>query len=270
LQPVPVNVAGELFLGGDGLARGYVDDPALTASRFVPDPFATEPGARLYRTGDRVRRLSDGQLQFVGRLDEQVKLRGFRVEPGEVAAALRALPEVRDAAVVVRADGRGEPQLVAYVVSHGEPLGLAGRLRSAVGDRLPAHLVPTAFVALDTLPLTANGKLDRRRLPDPVSPAATGRGPSSATELALAGIWCDLLGAAAVGLDDDFFAIGGHSLLATRLTARVRAELGLELPLRAVFEAPTLARLADVVDGLAWARTAPATLADTAYEEGVL
>ena len=270
LQPVPVNVAGELYLGGHGLARGYIGDPVLTASRFVPDASSPEPGARLYRTGDRVQRLPDGTLRFLGRVDDQVKLNGFRVEPGEVAAAVRALPEVRDAAVVVHGQCSGQPRLVAYVVSNGNPDGLATRLRTTLAERLPGHLTPAAFVQLDALPLTANGKLDRRQLPDPVAPAEAGGVPSSPTELALAGIWCDLLGRARVGLDDDFFALGGHSLLATRVAARLRSKLGVEVPLRVLFEAPTLVRQARAIDALAPAPASAATEIDTTYEEGVL
>jgi len=239
---------GELWLGGDGLARGYLGRPAMTAERFVPDAFSGTPGARLYRTGDRVRRLEDGAIEFLGRIDQQVKVRGFRIEPGEVEAALRALPIVREAAVVVRADG-GEKRLVAYVVAAEGASPTPAVLRDALAAHLPDYLVPTAFVALDAIPLTPNGKTDHRALPAPGAPAADAYvAPRTETETALAALWAQLLGAGAVGVEDDFFLLGGHSLLATQVISRIRTAFGAELPLRAVFEAPTVRRLAARLD----------------------
>jgi amino acid adenylation domain-containing protein len=250
MGPVPVGVVGELYAGGDGLAWGYLGRPALTAERFVPDPFSSEPGARLYRTGDRARWLPDGQLDFMGRLDSQVKLRGFRIEPGEVEAALLREPGVRQAAVAVREDRPGDERLVAYVVPAASSLDAAA-LRTALERSLPPYLVPSAIVSLERLPLTAHGKLDRKALPAPDG-ASLARAsyvePRTATERALAAAFGELLGASRVGADAHFFELGGHSLLATQLISRVRSALGVELPLRALFETPTLGALAARID----------------------
>jgi amino acid adenylation domain-containing protein len=251
LEPVPAGVPGELFIGGEGVTRGYLGRPGLTAEAFVPDAFSREPGARLYRTGDRARRRADGGLEFLGRTDEQVKVRGFRIEPGEVEAALRALPQVREAVAAVRPDASGGRLLVGYVVPEAGAELSAGALRAQLRERLPEHMVPGAFVVLGRIPLTPNGKVDRRALPAP-RPAAEGAyvAPRTATEVVLAGIWAELLGAERVGVEDGFFELGGHSLLATRVVSRARQELGVELPLRALFEAPTVAALATRADAL--------------------
>ncbi len=252
---VPVGVPGELYLGGDGLARGYLRRPDLDAERFVPDPFVDDPRSRLYRTGDRVRRLADGTLAFLGRLDQQIKLRGFRIEPGEVEAALLAHPSVRECAVVVREDAPGDRRLCAYVVAAAGAPAPSG-LRAWLEDRLPAYMVPAAFVALDALPLTPNGKLDRRALP---APGGAGQhandehahvAPRGPIEETLAGIFAEVLRLPPerVGAHADFFELGGHSLLATQAVSRIRAALGVELPLRALFEAPRLADLAARAD----------------------
>ncbi|NOK20265.1 non-ribosomal peptide synthase/polyketide synthase, partial [Corallococcus carmarthensis] len=248
LQPVPPGVPGTLYVGGDGLAWGYLQRPDLTAERFIPHPFATEPGARLYDTGDRVRWRRDGTLEFLGRTDFQVKLRGFRVEPGEIEGVLRQSPGVEEAVVVVREDVPGDKRLVAYVVS-GEDDGIdTGALRAAVQKQLPDYMEPSAIVVLPKLPLSPNGKVDRKALPAPqariADPAASAT-PRSALEKALADIWAEVLHLETVDIHGDFFELGGHSLLATQVVARIRSTLGLELPLGDLFRAPTVASLAE-------------------------
>ncbi|WP_410586711.1 non-ribosomal peptide synthetase [Amycolatopsis sp. lyj-23] len=245
LQPVPRGVAGELYLGGAGVARGYFRRPGLTADRFVPDPFSAAPGARLYRTGDLTRRRADGELAFLGRRDHQVKLRGFRIEPGEVEAVLRAHPAVAEAAALVREDVPGDRRLVAYAVAADRVT--EAELRTHCADRLPAFMVPAAVQLLDRFPLNPNGKLDRAALPPPgdrARAAAEVQPPADAVEAAVVGVWEDVLGVAPVGVHDSFFALGGHSLLATQAAARLRAAFAVDLPLRALFDAPTPARMA--------------------------
>lgn len=252
LHPVPPGATGELLIGGPGLARGYLNHPELTAERFIEDPTG-EGRARLYRTGDLVRQLAGGDLDYVGRIDDQVKIRGFRIECGEVEAALARHPGVAAAAVVARHDPPGERHLVAYVVGDGPVAAGAGELRRFLVERLPSHMVPSAFVALDGLPLTPNGKVDRaglRALDPPAPPAPRPPAPPrSPAEGRVAAIWARVLrlDPAGVGPDDDFFALGGHSLLATQVIAQVREEFGTETPLRAIFEAPTVAGLAAAV-----------------------
>ena len=275
LRPVPGGVPGELAIGGAGLARGYLGRSDATAERFLPDPFAGEPGERLYRTGDLARLRPDSNLEFLGRADFQVKVRGFRIELGEVEAALAVQPGVRAVAVLARSVLEGEPRLVAYVAGSAAP----AELRRAARERLPEAMVPSGWVLLDALPLTPNGKVDRRalaRLGEPewgVGEAAARaqqapRMPPTPIGELLAGLWRDLLGVERVDLADDFFALGGHSLLAARLAARVREALGVELPLARLFETPTLAGLAATVEALLGSgleapplapRTAPAT-----------
>nr|QEO74619.1 AMP-dependent synthetase and ligase [uncultured bacterium] len=260
LRPVPVGVAGELYVGGCGLARGYLNRSALTAAAFIPDPFASEPGARLYRTGDVVRWLEAGEVEYVGRNDEQVKIRGFRVEPGEIEAALTRHARVREAVVQAqraKSDAPSVQSLTAYyTVTDGESVPSADELRSHLQAHLPGHMIPSAFVFLEALPLTPNGKLDRRALPEPERVvAAASVPPRTSTEKALADIWCEVLGLAEVGAFDGFFELGGHSLLATQVVARAREAFEVELPLRAIFEAPTVAGLAERVEAaLALAR----------------
>ncbi|WP_420127105.1 non-ribosomal peptide synthase/polyketide synthase [Longimicrobium sp.] len=242
LRPQPVGVPGELFIGGHGVTRGYLGRPGLTAERFVPDAFSARPGARLYRTGDRARWTAEGVLEYLGRLDVQVKVRGFRIEPGEIEAVLRQAPGVADCAVVARTAGAGDTRLVAYVVGAAD----ADALRAHVGRGLPDYMVPSAFVPLDALPLTPNGKLDRKALPAPdFAPAEEAYvAPRTPVEEVLAGIWAEVLRLDRVGVEESFFNLGGHSLLATRVVSRVRELFGVELPLRALFEGPTVARLA--------------------------
>ncbi|RKH44041.1 amino acid adenylation domain-containing protein [Corallococcus sp. AB050B] len=251
-QPCPVGVPGELYVGGDGLAHGYQGRPDLTAERFVPSPFGPKPGARLYRTGDKARWLADGQLEFLGRLDGQVKLRGFRVELGEVESALRALPDVRDVVVVVREDTPGHKQLVAYVVQP-EAAFSPEALRQALARKLPEHMVPSALVRMDALPLGPSGKVNRHGLPAPTEEATDDTGflaPMTAVEKVIADIWASLLVVPRVGLQDHFFELGGHSLLATQVASRLRESLQMELPVRVLFEAPTLAELATRIEAL--------------------
>ncbi|HKH48056.1 MAG TPA: amino acid adenylation domain-containing protein, partial [Thermoanaerobaculia bacterium] len=265
MRPVPVGAPGELLIGGAGLARGYLNRPELTAEKMVPDPFGAEPGGRLYRTGDRVRYRPDGLIEFLGRFDQQVKVRGFRIEPGEIEAALVRLPGVREAAVLVREEQPGGKRLVAYVVAEPDAGWTAAELRGALAVRLPEPMLPSAFVALPALPLTANGKLDRERLPAPEAveraDAAEHRAPRTDVEELLAGLFAQLLGLERVGIDDSFFELGGHSLLATQLISRIREAFATELPLRALFDAPTVAGLAEALDAARGAVPAPPIVA---------
>jgi amino acid adenylation domain-containing protein len=246
-QPAPCGVPGELFLGGAGLARGYLGRPDLTADAFRPDPFAAEPDGRLYRTGDLAVRRPDGDLEFLGRTDHQVKLRGFRLEPGEVEAALLRHPVLREAAVVVREDRPGDPQLAAYVVAReGEEAPSPAELRASLMEKLPTYMVPSVVTLLPKLPVLPSGKLDRAALPAPVAVEVGEHiSPRTPVEQVLAGIWVEVLGVERVGAFDNFFELGGHSLAATRVVARIREELQAELELRRLFEFPTIAGLAE-------------------------
>jgi amino acid adenylation domain-containing protein len=249
--PLPLGVPGELALGGDGLACGYHRRPELTAERFIPDPFSGDPGARLYRTGDAVRRLPDGSLEFLGRLDRQTKLRGFRIEPGEVEAAICRHPGARAAVAVVAEVEPGDRRLVAYVEADpAAPLDLT-ELRRHLEAALPDYMVPAAIVPLPRLPLDGNGKIDRRALPEVVweRPAGTAyRAPRTALEGVVAAVWEQVLRLPRAGIDDDFFALGGHSLLATEVVSRLRRALGVELPVRCLFEAPRIAELTPEIE----------------------
>ncbi|HEX8440713.1 amino acid adenylation domain-containing protein [Archangium sp.] len=255
LQPVPVGVPGELFIGGIGVGRGYLRRPELTAERFVPDPFSGEPGARLYRTGDVVRYRVDGQLEFHGRRDHQVKLRGHRIELGEIESALGRLPDVREAVVLVREDNPGLRQLVAYVVPAPGATPQAAGLRESLHRWLPEYMLPAAYVLLESLPTTTNGKVDRKALPPPGqgasgSEANAGDEPVTPTERALATLWGELLHVERVGRQAHFFDLGGHSLLAAQMASRLRDLFHVEVPVRLLFEKTSLVELAAYLDGL--------------------
>ncbi|MCP4660034.1 MAG: AMP-binding protein, partial [bacterium] len=253
LQPVPAGVAGELCLGGDGVARGYLGRPEVTAERFVPDPHFGDPrgrtGRRLYRTGDLARHLADGNLEFLGRMDHQVKIRGFRVEPGEIEALLLQQPGVREAAVTVN-----DERLIAYAAAAPEVSLSAAQLRRDLAVALPDYMVPSSFVLLDELPLGPSGKIDRRALPAPADEADAGdQGyvpPGNEIEEVVAEIFAEVLDRRRAGIYDDFFALGGHSLLATRVISRVRDACEVELPVRDFFAAPTIAGIAAVIGKL--------------------
>jgi acyl-CoA synthetase (AMP-forming)/AMP-acid ligase II/acyl carrier protein len=288
LHPAPIGVPGELFVGGDGLARGYLHRPSLTALRFVPNPFSDRPGARLYRTGDLARFLDDGDVEYLGRVDFQVKIRGHRVELGEIEAALTALPTVRESVVLARDDGAPQEQpdgpagtsasgtsLVAYVVAGDGERPTEGELRAALQQRLPAYMLPSAFCFLDALPLTPNGKVDRRALPEPEGTRPELQtafvAPRTPTEKILASIWARVLDLEQVGIHDNFFDLGGHSLLVTLATSRIRKEFAIEVPLRALFDRPTVAALANYVEAVQWAAQAPQpATAGSGREEGEL
>jgi amino acid adenylation domain-containing protein len=251
LQIVPAGVVGELCVGGVGLARGYLGRPDLTAEKFIPNVFSDEPGARLYRTGDLARYRSDGNIEFLGRLDDQVKLRGFRIELVEIETALGEHPGVRQAKVLVDNRPAGGQGLVAYVVPRHEAAPSIGALRGFLKAKLPSHMIPSKFVSLNALPLTPNGKVDGKALPAPSdSRPDLGEGyvaPRTLTEEALADIWAVLLKVDRIGIHDDFFDLGGHSLLATRLISRVREIFQVEMPLRTLFEEPSLAGFARAI-----------------------
>jgi acyl carrier protein len=259
LTPVPIGVPGELYIGGNGLARGYFKRPDLTAEKFIANPFSAQPGARLYRTGDLARYLSDGRIEFLGRIDNQVKIRGFRVELGEIESVLLQHPEVEEAVVLAREEVEGEdsgsqgPQwsekrLVAYLVTNLGANLTAPEVRLFLKEKLPDYMVPSTFVFVDAMPLTPNGKLDRKALPEPNRsnsrlPDAFAA-PRTLVEELIAGIWAEVLKLDKFGIHDNFFDLGGHSLKATQVVSRLCETLRMPLPLRALFEAPTVAELA--------------------------
>ncbi|HEX8557853.1 MAG TPA: amino acid adenylation domain-containing protein [Pyrinomonadaceae bacterium] len=248
---VPVGVVGELFVGGEGVARGYQGKPALTAGRFTPHPYARRPGERLYRTGDVARRLADGQVEFLGRTDEQVKVRGFRVELSEIESALAQHPDVRESVAAALDDGRGPVRLAAYVVTRGGDV--PGDLREFLRERLPEYMIPSAFVRLEELPLNANGKLDRKALPAPSDAPGAAReayvAPRSELERTIAGVWQEVLKVERVGVHDNFFGLGGHSLSLLHVNSRLRAALRSELPVIEMFKYPTVGALAAHLSG---------------------
>jgi amino acid adenylation domain-containing protein len=265
LQPVAGDAPGELYIGGAGVARGYLNAPALTAELFRPDPWSGRPGARLYRTGDLARWLPDGQLEYLGRIDQQIKLRGFRIELGEIEAALQQHPDVQEAIVLLRTDQPDDPRLTAYVVPgvRGQGSGVSeeehassfslqpSAVRAFLAQRLPEYMIPAAFVLLDALPLTPNGKIDRKALPAPEQsrtlPSEPFVAPRTALEEALSQFWIEVLGVERVGVFDSFFELGGHSLLATQIASRVQQVLRVEMPIQQLFEVPTIAGLAQII-----------------------
>ncbi len=251
LEPVPVGARGELYIGGEGLARGYVGRPELTAQRFVADPFRAAPGARMYRTGDVARYLPDGNIEFIGRVDHQVKVRGVRIEPGEIESLLSRHPAVRETLVLVNTDGAGEKRLVGYVVAQPGHVLATGQLRRWLQEQLPLSLIPTAFVLLDAMPRLRNGKVDRQALParDVVQQHETFVAPRTPVETRLAAIWAELFRLERVGVHDNFFELGGHSLLAIRLVSRLPRVFSVTMSVRSVFEAPTIAEFAELIDG---------------------
>ncbi|HEY4595337.1 MAG TPA: amino acid adenylation domain-containing protein, partial [Thermoanaerobaculia bacterium] len=256
LEPVPVGVPGDVYIGGPNVSRGYANWPDRTAASFVPDPFAAAmgygEGQRMYRQGDVGRWLPTGELEYLGRRDDQVKIRGFRVEPAEVGAVLARHPAVKDSIVVVRSDGPLGKRLVGYLTLVPGEAATVGELRAFLRESLPDHMVPAALVVLESLPLTSNGRVDQRALPEPTAERPEGEGdwgpPRTAVEEMLEGIWCEVLGIPRAAIHDDFFELGGHSLLGTQVVSRVRERLQVELPLRAVFESRTLAGLARRVE----------------------
>jgi acyl-coenzyme A synthetase/AMP-(fatty) acid ligase/acyl carrier protein len=251
LERVPVGVIGELYLGGDGLARGYLARPELTAERFVPDSLGQREGGRLYRTGDLARLLPHGEIEFLGRSDQQIKLRGYRIELGEVEAGLGELTGVRQAVALIRKDERGGKRLVAFVKADA---GVSGReLRQVLRAKLPEYMVPQTVAVIEEIPLLPNGKIDRARLAEmriDTEVAELARAPRTAVEEMVCGIWAEVLGVEQVGVEDDFFELGGHSLLATQVMSRVREVFGVEVPLRHLFESHTVASLATAIETL--------------------
>jgi amino acid adenylation domain-containing protein len=251
LEPQAIGIPGELCVGGIAVAKGYLNRPELQAEKFIQDPFCDEPDALLYRTGDRARWLPDGSVDFLGRTDRQIKIRGFRIEPGEIEAVLERRSAIRAAAVVDRLDSRGEIRLIAYIDAEG-PAPEAADLRAFLSDHVPSHMIPSAFVTVDELPLTRNGKVDRDALPEPSwDQGVTSEefiAPQTVTEREIVEIWTDVLSVRHIGIHDNFFALGGHSLLAMKVISRLRDKLGVTLSLRAIFEAPTVMELAAEVD----------------------
>jgi amino acid adenylation domain-containing protein len=256
MRPVSFGEPGELYIGGLGVARGYLNRPELTAERFLNDPFSTRPGARMYRTGDCARFLSDGQLAFLGRIDHQIKLRGYRIEPGEIISALNDVPGIQTSMVIAREDLPGEKRLVAYVVLAEEAAVTASTVREALAERLPEYMIPAVFVQLSTLPLTANGKIDRAALPAPDEQnllpedecERSDGTPATPIEEQVARIICTLLGRDHIHVDDNFFMLGGHSLLGAQLVLRISEAFGIELPLHTLFNAPTVRQLSAEIE----------------------
>jgi acyl-CoA synthetase (AMP-forming)/AMP-acid ligase II/acyl carrier protein len=252
LNPVAVGQIGELCIGGDGLARGYLNRPKLTAERFIPDPFIRRPEARLYRTGDAARYLADGNIEFVGRLDDQVKVRGYRIEPGEIESVVKGRDEVRECVVVVKEQESGEKQLVAYVVLRTPGAFGVEELREYLRRQLPEYMVPTAIVVLESLPLTPNGKVDRKALPTPEAGLAELDqqyvAPRSEIERMVADVVSEVLQVQQVGIHADLFRLGAHSLSMMRIASRLSEAFDAQLPLQAVFDSPSVAAMAEIIE----------------------
>ncbi|MEN3327383.1 MAG: hypothetical protein V7638_2190, partial [Acidobacteriota bacterium] len=258
LRPVPTGVVGELYIGGAGVAVGYLSDPDLTAARFVPDPFSNVPGERLYRTGDLVRTLPHGDIEFLGRTDLQVKVRGYRIEPGEIEAVLSEHPLISQAVVILKRD-EGHERLVAYVMSSKLRPANVDAIRQYMKERLPDYMVPAAIVVLRSFPRTANGKVDRVALPDPDEATTNDRvmvAPQTTVERELAKIWSALLNVGELSVDDDFFDLGGHSLVATQVISRIQKVFNTNIPLRTIFDSPTIAKLASAIEAASYRDTA--------------
>ncbi|MYW17110.1 AMP-binding protein, partial [Streptomyces sp. SID2955] len=255
LRLVPPGTPGELYIAGTGLAQGYLDRPSLTADRFVADPYGP-PGTRMYRSGDLVRWNEHGSLEYLGRADQQVKLRGFRIEPGEIETVLAGHPAVGQAVVTVREDRPGDKRLVAYLTAQDGARVDVEDVKRRTAGLLPEYMVPSALVLLDAIPLTGNGKVDRKALPAPAvcAEAAPGRAPRTPKEEVLCGLFAEVLGLPSVTVDDHFFHLGGHSLLATRLVGRIRTVLGVEISVATLFEHPIVATLVEKLDGAEAAR----------------
>jgi hypothetical protein len=256
LQLLPAHVPGELYLGGIGVGEGYFHRPELTAERFLPDPYAQEPGAHMYRTGDLCRWMDDGNLELLGRIDNQVKIRGYRIELGEIEARLRHHPAVREAVVAAKTDASGEKRLVAYFVPRAAATpSLRTELRAHLAAELPHYMVPAFFTALESLPLSPNGKVDRKRLPEPDTSRADSAAhvaPRDPLEELLCEIWADVLGHEQVGIEDAFLDLGGHSILAVQIQSRLDEVFPFEVGLRELFELRTVARLGEHVRKLGW------------------
>jgi acyl carrier protein len=249
LQPVPIGVTGELYIGGAGLARGYRNRPKLTAEKFIPNPFNHQREGRLYKTGDLARYLPNGDIEYLGRIDNQVKIRGFRIELGEIEAVLNTHPQIQQAVVIATEDIPGNQRLVAYLVSEDESIS-TNQLRKFLFPKLPEYMVPYAFITIDTLPLTSNGKVDRKALPAPdgeISREQEYVAPRTEIELQLAQIWSSVINITPVGVKDNFFELGGHSLLAVRLMSQIQQQFQSNLPLATLFQSPTIEQLAVVV-----------------------
>jgi amino acid adenylation domain-containing protein len=251
IRPVALGEAGELYIGGAGVARGYLNRPALTKERFIPDRFSNNPAARLYRSGDRVQILPSGELLFLGRCDEQIKIRGYRIEPQEIISTINAHPAVQDSIITVGEDAANEKCMIAYVITENPNL-TRSELAEFLNSRLPEYMIPAVFVRMDSLPTTSNGKVDRAALPAPAAenllPDRISSAPSNAVAEKIAGIVCELLGIEQIGVDENFFLLGGHSLLGTQVIAKIRDAFSVELPLRTIFEQPTIAGLSSEVE----------------------
>jgi acyl carrier protein len=255
LEPVPIGVAGELLIGGDGLSRGYLNRPELTAERFVENPFS-DSGSRVYRTGDLARFRQDGGIEFLGRLDFQVKVRGYRIELGEIESVLTQHAGAKDAVAVAREDRDGDSRLVAYYIPKADRLLKSSDLGKILREKLPEYMIPSCFVELEAFPLTPNGKINRKALPalsvEAGAPDRVAIAPKTPTEEMVLGIFRSVLHRADCGVSDNFFDLGGHSLMAARLMSRLRTESGVDLPLRDLFARPTVAGLAEAIDALQW------------------